>query len=240
MNPLKFNLPALFVALPLVLLLSCAKDDEMTPIIEPPTPEVDTIAYSFLALGDSYTIGQGVTPAESWPFQLKDELAENDLTIDTLNVIAVTGWTTVNLINNIASAQPKQHDLVSLLIGVNDQYQNRPFSEFTTGFDSLLQTSIVLGGSKSNVMVVSIPDYGVTPFGGQNSQMIAEELDMYNEYMRQQCNAMNIPFINITEISRELGSENNALASDNLHPSGFQYGKWVEVILPVAIGILED
>jgi acyl-CoA thioesterase I len=217
--------------------LSCNRKADIMTAVDP--SPLDSTKYSFLALGDSYTIGQGVPQEESWPLQLQKRLLENDIAIDTLTVIAKTGWTTVNLLNKIGEQQPEVHDLVSLLIGVNDQYQSRPFEDFQIGFDTLLQTAIRLAGSKSNVMVLSIPDYGVTPFGQPNSETIAEELDNYNNYMAQECGHLAIPFINITQISRELGSTNNALASDHLHPSGTQYGKWVEEILPIAIGILK-
>jgi len=231
------SLILLFAFSILFSVFSCGKDDESTePFVSPGDPK----GHSYLALGDSYTIGQGVSQLESWPYQLSDSLLEYALSIDTLTVIAQTGWTTANLLDNIESQQPQKHDLVSLLIGVNDQFQSRPFEDFQTGFDELLQIAIDRASGKSNVMVISIPDYGVTPFGSSNSATIAMELDEYNAYMEGECNALDIPFINITTISRELEDDEQALASDNLHPSGYQYSKWVEIILPVALDLLED
>jgi len=193
----------------------------------------------YLALGDSYTIGQGVSQSESWPYQLQQSLKENGDTINEIKIIAKTGWTTTNLLNAIDEERPENFNLVSLLIGVNNQFQGLSFEEFQSEFDSLIQTSIKLAGNKDRVFVVSIPDYGVTPFGSSNSAQIGRELDTYNNYMKLHSEALDIPFIDITEISRDLGGSDAALATDRLHPSGAQYSLWVEEILPVAIGLLE-
>ena len=214
----------------------CKPDTVETQVTTP----METRTYTYLALGDSYTIGQGVIEEERWPNQLSAELNGNGKEITNVNIIAQTGWTTTDLLNAIQSENPEKHDIVSLLIGVNNQYQNKPFNLFETEFDSLLNISINLASSIEKVFVVSIPDYGVTPFGANNSQQIAMELDQYNDYMEVKCSSMNIPFINITEISRQLGSSNGALASDNLHPSGYQYGLWVQEILPTVMNLLED
>ncbi|KAA3633634.1 MAG: SGNH/GDSL hydrolase family protein [Bacteroidetes bacterium] len=200
--------------------------------------EIDTTAISYLALGDSYTIGQAVDQNMRWPIQLAKKLKENNIIIEPVNIIAQTGWTTSNLIQSIYDMEPDQHDLVSLLIGVNNQYQGQPFDVFQTEFDSLLNISIQLAGNIKRVFVVSIPDYGVTPFGANNAEQIAQELDMYNEYMQQACIALEIPFVNITNLSRQLGDSPGALAVDNLHPSGSQYTQWVNLILPVVIDML--
>jgi lysophospholipase L1-like esterase len=220
------------------------EDDSIEPIepieMEDPIDTIETDALTYLALGDSYTIGQGVLPASRWPNQLSKRLEESNIIIGALNIIAQTGWTTKSLLNAIESQEPESHDLVSLLIGVNNQYQGLPFSQFQVEFDSLLTISINLANGPESVFVVSIPDYGVTPFGSGNSEEIAEELDMYNNYMAQKCISLNIPFIDITQISRGLGSSSGALADDNLHPSGSQYGKWVEVILPIVKTLLEE
>ncbi len=129
---------------------------------------------------------------------------------------------------------------MSLLIGVNNQFQNEAFEVFEAEFDSLLNISIGLAGSKERVFVVSIPDYGVTPFGQaiSNSANVPSEIDMYNNYIAEKCETENIPFINITEISRTLGDSEGALSEDKLHPSGSQYGEWVNEILPVVTDML--
>ena len=214
--------------------ISCSKP-MMDPIITQ-EPKV----YSYLALGDSYTIGHNVSPSLRWPIQLQDSLNTERTIISEVNVIAQTGWTTTDLLQAIEQNNPDRHDLVSLLIGVNNQYQGLPFAEFQLEFDSLLQTAQDLAKLENGVFVVSIPDYGVTPFGSSNSQTIAMELDNYNAYMSDQCSSRNIPFIDITEISRTLGDNEGALASDNLHPSGLQYSEWVEAVLPDVRILLND
>lgn len=221
----------------------CSCGDKEPAAMDPPKmndPEVEVPqAIKYLALGDSYTIGQGVTAPERWPNQLVDELEQNDYEVPLLKIIAQTGWTTSSLINAIESEELEDFDLVSLLIGVNNQYQSKPFERFEMEFGVLLDKAISIAGSLERVFVVSIPDYGVTPFGANNSQQIAEELDEYNAHMAEVCLAQNIPFIDITEISRLLGDGEGAL-SDNLHPSGMQYGQWVDKMLPVVLDILEE
>lgn len=192
----------------------------------------------YLALGDSYTIGQGIETIESWPMQLGVKLSENGFSVEKNEIIAQTGWETTDLLNALADSSLEDYNLVSLLIGVNNQYSNQPFETYTTEFDILLSQAIDLAGP-TRVFVVSIPDYGVTPFGSSNSENIALELDAYNAYAASKCDSLNIAYINITGISRQLGASDGALANDNLHPSSFQYGKWVEEILPIVLEILE-
>jgi len=225
----------------LIMMMSCSKSD-MIPLNEESNDIDSTILVNeirYLALGDSYTIGQGVSQSESWPYQLQQSLKENGDTINEIKIIAKTGWTTTNLLNAIDEERPENFNLVSLLIGVNNQFQGLSFEAFQSEFDSLIQTSIRLAGNKDRVFVVSIPDYGVTPFGSSNSAQIGRELDTYNNYMKLHSEALDIPFIDITEISRDLGGSDAALATDRLHPSGAQYSLWVEEILPVAIGLLK-
>lgn len=203
---------------------------------EPMEEEVLEVTYSYLALGDSYTIGQGVEESSQYARQLQRRLISDEIIIDSVKVIAQTGWTTRNLITAIAQEDPGQFDLVSLLIGVNNQYRGQAFSVFEEEFIELLDTSISLAvEGKNKVFVISIPDYGVTPFGANNAEQIAEELDAYNEYMKEICAEREIPFVDITELSRMLGDGNGALATDNLHPSGYQYGKWLEEIKPAVV-----
>lgn len=201
--------------------------------------ESELAPIKYLALGDSYTIGQGIALADSWPLQLGGKLIENSFSVDKNDIIAQTGWETTDLLNALADSSLEEYNLVSLLIGVNNQFSNRPFETYTTEFNLLLDQAIGLAGS-DRVFVVSIPDYGVTPFGINNSENIAFELDEYNAYAAAKCQALNITFVNITEISRQLGDSNEALASDNLHPSGTQYGKWVEEMLPIVLNLLEE
>ncbi len=216
-------------------LASCSMNTlEPNPIEITLENNVEISEHRFLALGDSYTIGQSVPINERWPNQLAERLMNEVNKISEVNIIAQTGWTTGNLLQAIESEGPSTHDLVSLLIGVNNQFQNQDFGVFESQLEELIEKSIELaGGNKDRVFIVSIPDYGVTPFGTNNAETIAEELDAYNEYLRTRSEALGLPFINITEISRMLEGDNQALASDGLHPSGFQYGLWVDEILPV-------
>ncbi|MFY0674430.1 MAG: SGNH/GDSL hydrolase family protein [Bacteroidia bacterium] len=193
----------------------------------------------YLALGDSYTIGQGVSELERWPNILTAKLNESDTIISETKIIAKTGWTTNNLLSAIENEAPTDYDLVSLLIGVNNQYRGQDFGVYEQEFDSLLNIAIEIAGNSEMVFVVSIPDYGVTPFGQSNAEKIAEELDDYNEYAKKVCETQNIPFVDITEISRQMGNNYGALAPDNLHPSGNQYRNWVEKIYPVVLNLID-
>ncbi|MDA7502182.1 SGNH/GDSL hydrolase family protein [Chitinophagales bacterium] len=195
---------------------------------------------TYLALGDSYTIGEGVDEDSRWPKQLEKKLMANNCTVASTSVLAQTGWTTRDLIESLNTADLGQFDLVSLSIGVNNQYQGLSFDEFKIEFEELLNASVQLSGDSSRVFVVSIPDYGLTPFGSSNAETIAQELDNYNDFSAQICEERSIPYIDITTISRTLGASNGALASDNLHPSGSQYAAWVEEILPVVLELLRD
>lgn len=197
-------------------------------------------SYSYLALGDSYTIGQGVDEEARWPNQLKTELKKKLIDLNTVDIIAQTGWTTNDLIRAINTQKPGQYDLVSLLIGVNNQYQKKPFTQFEKEFDELVDMAIELAGGKQSVFIVSIPDYGVTRFGSGDPNGIGSEINNYNGYIRQQCIKRDILFIDVTGISRDLGSKDGALAGDGLHPSGQQYAKWVEKILPEVNNLLKN
>ena len=229
----------------LFILLSCSKNsieeinEEPTEIDTGPT-EVDQnpfTTYNILALGDSYTIGQSVCETCRFPEQLKTSILNNteNKQID-LKIIATTGWTTTNLINAIDDSNlNNEYDLVTLLIGVNNQYQGKPFSIFETEFPELLETASTLAkGDKNNVIVISIPDYAYTPFGNGN-ESISNDIDKYNTFIENYCSSQNITYIYITDITR-MGLENPELvASDGLHPSKLAYSKFVERILPIAL-----
>lgn len=222
---------------------ACTQDPEeaITLPDDEPMEETSADSISYLALGDSYTIGQGVPASERWPNQLGEWLMEEDkYVVAPIKIIAQTGWTTANLNAAIDNSNLETYDLVSLLIGVNNQFQGQSLEQFQTGFEASLSRAIALAVSTDRLFVVSIPDYGVTPFGASNSEAIAEELDAYNAHMAQRCAELDIAFINITEISRMLGDSPGALAPDNLHPSGEQYADWVEKMLPVVGTLLEE
>ena len=186
----------------------------------------------YLALGDSYTIGESVSEAERWPNQLRDSLNKKGYAIGKPTIIATTGWRTDNLKNamNIAQLKP-EYDLVSLLIGVNNQYQGKSSDQSAIEFEDLLKTAIHLAkGRKENVFVVSIPDYGFTPFGKPNQEAITKAIDLFNEINARITYKYKVQYFNITEISRDGLTDPSLVAGDGLHPSGKMYAQWVELI----------
>ena len=217
----------LFIAVITLSLFSCKEKETTEP----------TITIKYLALGDSYTIGQGVEENERWPNQLSEQLESNGIDVQKTQIIAQTGWKTSDLLNGIADSTLNDYDLISLLIGVNNQFWSQPFDVFQTEFDSLVNIAIEAVG-KERIFIVSIPDYGVTPFGSSNSENIANDIDMYNAYISERCVEEGFPFINVTEISRQLGDSDGALAPDNLHPSGYQYSLWVNEMLPSVLDLI--
>jgi acyl-CoA thioesterase-1 len=185
---------------------------------------------AYLALGDSYTIGHSVSEDERWPSQLRRKLAGEGITIEVPEIIARTGWTTGDLITAIEQKKPgSEYDLVSLLIGVNNQYQNKSIEQYETEFTALLQTAIKLArGDKGKVFVVSIPDYGFTPFGSSWQKTISRKLDAFNAVCRKVTEANAVKWFNLTDISRSGLKDAALVAGDGLHPSARQYGLWVE------------
>ena len=181
----------------------------------------------FLALGDSYTIGESVTESERWPTQLAAKLEFSEP-----RIIATTGWRTDQLKEAIEAVTLKpEYDLVSLLIGVNNQYQGKPILVYEREFEELLQTAIKLArGKKEKVFVVSIPDYGYTPFGKPKQEKISEALDQYNAINKRIAEKFGVTYFNITGISRKGFDDPDLVAADGLHPSGKMYAQWVEVI----------
>lgn len=232
----------LFIVALLFIEIGCSNDNSITTSNYVPNPNVvnSPRQLNYLALGDSYTIGQSVCETCRFPEQLKKSLGN----ITSLKIIAQTGWTTTNLITAINTQNPSpNYDLVTLLIGVNNQYQNLYFQVYQYEFPELVNKAIALGkGDKSNVIVVSIPDYAFTPYGKQfgNQSKISTEIDKYNAYAQKYCLDNNIEFINITDITRQ-GLMNPALvAQDGLHPSEQAYSFFVERILPKALIALQN
>ncbi|MDQ6758109.1 MAG: SGNH/GDSL hydrolase family protein [Bacteroidota bacterium] len=202
---------------------------------------VSDSAKTYLALGDSYTIGESVSSAERFPNQAVTFLRAQGIKINDPKIIATTGWTTRNLIDAInASPLQNNYDVVSLLIGVNNQYQGRSIDEYKTEFTLLLNRSIqYAGGKATHVFVLSIPDYSVTPFA-QNSDTarIAREIDQFNAVNKTIAQQFGVNYIDITPISREAKNDPSLIAYDGLHPSGKQYKKWAELLVPLIMKVL--
>lgn len=216
-------------------------DSNDTPETTPPS-ETPVVTHKYLALGDSYTIGQNVCETCRFPAQLKDSLQNRMPNSEIgLQIIATTGWTTNNLQMSINSRSlASEYDLVTLLIGVNNQYQHLPFSIYESEFPQLVNTVILLAkGDKSNVIVVSIPDYAYTPYGNGNAG-ITLEIQQYNTFAKNYCEANQIEFVNITDITQQGLIDPTLVASDGLHPSKLAYTKFVERILPKALAALEN
>lgn len=192
--------------------------------------------YNYLALGDSYTIGQSVPVAENFPNQTVTLLKSDSINL-TARIIATTGWTTDELETGIIAANAidplkASYDFVSLLIGVNNQYRGRPVDVYKTEFEELLKKAIRFAGNKADhVVVLSIPDWGVTPFGaGADRDRVAREIDAYNAANKQIALQYNVHYIDITPWTRGAATDLSLVAVDGLHPSGKEYKRWVEKI----------
>jgi lysophospholipase L1-like esterase len=186
----------------------------------------------FLALGDSYTIGQSVGSGDRWPDQLANELTNRGYTVSEVKYIAQTGWRTDNLKNAIEQQKPLNgYNLVSLLIGVNNQYQGGSVADYYTEFENLLKTALLLASNKpEHVFVLSIPDYAYTPYGN-GSSVISSQIDQFNSINKTITDSYRIKYIDITPISRRGLLQPELVAGDGLHPSGIMYGLWVREIL---------
>jgi lysophospholipase L1-like esterase len=218
------------------ILVGCSTEQTLPIYVDNPNNK----QINYLALGDSYTIGQSVCTSCRFPEQLKSRIQTaypNNPFL--LQVTAKTGWTTTNLLSEINLVNPSTNfDLVTLLIGVNNQYQNKPFSVYEQEFPILVQKAIQLAkGDKTNVIVVSIPDYAYTPFG-QGAANITTQLNVYNTFAQNYCTQNQIEFVYITDITQQ-GLVNPALvAADGLHPSELAYAQFVDRILPKALSVL--
>ena len=194
-------------------------------------------SYSYLALGDSYTIGEGVNEEERWPNQFVQVAYENGIDFLTPRIIAMTGWKTYDLINEIESSNfEKKYDYVSLLIGVNNQFNSRPVNEFKNDLDKLLIKINNLKKKNGSVLIISIPDWGSSPFGeGFDRNVISNEINTFNNSLKNFANTNGLNYVDVTEISRRAINEPNLIAIDNLHPSGIMYLEWAKKIFQVWI-----
>lgn len=191
--------------------------------------------YYYLALGDSYTIGERVAPPDNFPSQLCAMMKNDTVDFQPARIIAKTGWTTDELEAGIIAADQQQplrssYDFVTLLIGVNNQYRGRTVDNYRPEFEELLKKAIRYAGNKTDhVAVLSIPDWGVTPFAnGRDRAQIAAEIDAYNAANKQITQLYNVHYINITPWTREAANDLSLLATDGLHPSAKEYRRWAE------------
>lgn len=223
-------------------MLSCTST-EMQRNITPsnlPNMNENNPKRTFLALGDSYTIGESVDEKDRWSMQLID-LLKNNFNFNKHDIIARTGWTTSELTQAIeAKKLTEQYDMVSLLIGVNNQYRGQSVDTYRVEFRTLLNTSIKFAKNDAKkVIVLSIPDWGKTPFAkGQDTQKIASEIDAFNNVAKDECKKLNIVFIDITDITRK-NTDASMFAIDGLHYSGKMHRLWAMEALKVASDILK-
>ncbi len=232
------------------VILSCAKPKAPTPVvvdttnqqvdtvvIVPPVDTSDTAAVkTFLALGDSYTYGESVSADQKLPYHVVLQLNELGLKTATAEVIARTGWTTGNLLTRLKDNPPslEKYSVVTLLIGVNNQYQGGSQEIYKKEFAELLDKAIAYAGDNVNhVFVLSIPDWGVTPFAtNRNRDLIAKQIDSFNIINKQISFSRKVNYTDVTDISRLAASNPSLIANDGLHPSGLQYKLWADRLVP--------
>jgi lysophospholipase L1-like esterase len=215
----------------IAMLFGCARSTPQSAIGSSDRP-----GLRILALGDSYTIGQGVAPDDNWPSQLAAALRNDSWEVGELTIVARTGWTTADLSDAMNHADLHgTYDLVTLLVGVNNQYQGLSVEEYGQQFSDLLQRAVRLTGQRAGrVIVVSIPDWGVTPFAHEtnaDSAAVAAAIDKFNSVNKVMTEQAAAVYVNITPITRQMS---DAVVDDGLHPDPEQYSKWVQTILPIA------
>ncbi len=222
-----FNIFKLFILFTAFIAMNSCKKSTTNPV-----NNMNTL--SFLALGDSYTIGQSVSPNERFPEITVSLLNAAGKKVQVPRIIATTGWTTRDLLNALNNS-PGTFDIVTLLIGVNNQYQGKSQEEYRSEFTALLLKAIQYAGNRKNrVFVLSIPDYSVTPFAqGSDVTRIAREIDEFNLINKQVSSANGVNYLDITPISREGKADGSLQAGDGLHPSGKQYLRWAQLLAPM-------
>lgn len=223
-------------------LVSCKTDKTYNPAPAVANKIPVKEAYHYLALGDSYTIGQSVPADAAFPAQLVNALSMQQIGVANPKIIAQTGWTTDELQAAVNIEKPSaQYDLVTLLIGVNNQFRNYSETVYRQQFVSLLNQAIYFAkGNKAHVFVLSIPDWGVTPFAsGYNRSTIAGEIDQFNAINKEESAKAGVAYVDITAISRTAANDPSLIAADGLHPSAKMYGLWVNELTPVVISKLK-
>ncbi len=226
---MKTTLFLIFLLFPTLLLMTKSTESESNKKL------------TYLALGDSYTIGEGVDEKDRYPFQLVGKFNKTaKFAFEAPQIIAKTGWTVDELEAGINASQTNEqgYDLVTLLIGVNNQYRGKPVAEFEKEFDAILRRAIAFArGKNDHVIVVSIPDWGVTPFAvnrGSDQAKVAAEIDEYNSAKTAVCSKYGVEFVEITEDYRQIGAKPRMVVEDQLHPSGLVYARWTEKIFKIA------
>ncbi|MCF0058700.1 SGNH/GDSL hydrolase family protein [Dyadobacter sp. CY356] len=213
--------------------IACINEPEVA-VVHSGNGQESTGGLRYLALGDSYTIGESVPETDRWPVLFAKSMAENGKTISATDILAKTGWTTENLLSACNGFKPTEnYDLVSLLIGVNNQYQGRSIDQFRIDFHLLLLKSVEYAGNRRNrVFVLSIPDWGCTEFGSGSREEVAKSIDKFNLVVKEECAKEKILFIDITPTSRKALNDPTMVASDNLHYSKKMHQLWVDEALP--------
>lgn len=241
MNPARlvyplFNRSALALSLMLIATLGVA-----CRAGEPGAAQLTSIPMlRYLALGDSYTIGESVPAGDRWPVRLAALLRAGGVDVAEPEIIARTGWTTDELLTGIDAAPPEgTYGIVSLLIGVNNQYRGRDTAEYRAGFRLLLARAVrYAGGMAGHVLVLSIPDWGVMPFAeGKDRAAIGRAIDRFNAINREETDRMGARYVDVTPISRTAADRPELIADDGLHPSGAMYAEWARLALPAALAI---
>jgi lysophospholipase L1-like esterase len=223
-----------------ILMTACSAENPTN--VEPDNNLIDKSKYRYLSLGDSYTIGESVAPEERWSMILTDMLRKNNVNIADPEIIARTGWTTAELMDGIKNRNPKgPYNLVSLLIGVNNQYRGQSLERYRTELQELLQQAVgFAGGNIERVFMLSTPDWGVTPFAkGSDQAKTASEIDAFNQVAKEECERLGIAFVDITPISRTAKNDISQIANDGLHFSGKMYRQWAEKALPTVQRLLK-
>jgi lysophospholipase L1-like esterase len=225
----------------------CEKKATLTPAAKINTTVTKTMAtspdtLSYLALGDSYTIGEAEPLAQSYPYQLTGALNTQSLKVGAPTIIAITGWTTDDLINAIAQSgiMAKKFSFVTLLIGVNDQYQGLSQDNYKIKFAQVLNTAIAFAnGDNSRVFVLSIPDYGVTPFANGQDSVIGPQIDQFNAINKAESLAAGVNYLDITAMSKMAATDPTLIAHDGLHPSAKMYMSWMQLLEPMVAAQLK-
>jgi len=231
------------VLIALIALTGCAKKDGFqlnTTTAPNKTPVADTLSY--LALGDSYTTGAYVTTPESYPYQLISSLNAQSFQLANPVVIAKPGWTTDDLITAISvnGIGDTKFRFVTLLIGVNDEAQGLSQSNYKIKFRQLLNTAInFANGDAKHVFVLSIPDWGVTPFANGHDNTIGPQINSFNDINKTAAQQAGANYLDITNVSKTMGTDTTLVANDGLHPSGKMYKKWVDLLEPLVGGQLK-